>query len=126
MHTNYGFMFLLCCNICNVTLRKIGFSYLSKRKFGFSEFMKFDKFFLSIVLFLTSYICSQVYWLSIDYLLVAKSAVVSIEVSLLLIFVFSILLPQSNYFFTIYLTVSVTWILYFIDLRFIFYFYDVC
>ena len=88
--------------------------------------MKFDKFFLSIVLFLTSYFCSQVYWLSIDYLLVAKSAVVSIQVSLLLIFVFSILLPQSNYFFTIYLTVSVTWILYFIDLRFIFYFYDVC
>lgn len=37
----------------------------------------------SVVLFLTSYIHSQVYWLCIDYLVVAKSAVVSIEVSLL-------------------------------------------
>ena len=75
--------------------------------------------FASLFFFLTCYIYSQVYWLCIDYLLVAKSAVVSIEVSFFF-FVFSILLPQSIYFFSIYLTVSVTWIIYFIDLWFVF------
>ena len=45
--------------------------------------------------------------------------------SFLLIFVFLILLSQSIYFFVIYLTVSVTLIVYFVDLWFAFYFYDV-
>ena len=38
---------------------------------------------------------------------------------------FLILLPQSIYFFIIYLAVSLTWVVYFIDPWFIFYFIDV-